>query len=501
MRKSMNLKGILEAKAKVAEGVALGDEVVVGRDDEDAREGVVKVPNGPGDTAGILIDGELEMVPNDEISRKTDETCVDDKGVDQCDEEVNEAWNWDKDEEEEDEVDDAKAKAQERAQARADYADRFGDEASDDYMREEIDTGQATSAQDRRDSNSGDDKFASPEERKAKNAMLAAREGSPAYDEARAEWREFRKARLGRDLNESEMNDAELIEESVMGMSMMPSLARMQALAGISVTEGENPFAKDEDENEQEDDQAEEGETDDTEQAAEEGEADEAAEEGETDALEIAIAVAPEAVEAETNAVEDQADAIEDQADAINAAADAIEPALGVNHPAQSDEVTMMSAPAPVEAFPETEEPEPEPVSLDVCMKALGDLEQQLPNVSVKDFAAISKRLTAIQNSLFEGFSGRRTKITESDIDSYSIEIKDSPKGEKFAVYGWGTYPRHSVLAGQSMKKFIKWYDTEEEAKSAFPDAEIGYRSAHNSFGHLPGENDPVSGGMYPDDI
>src|SRR5689334_11854324 len=74
MRKSMNLKAMLEGKAIKNEGVALGDEVTVGRDDEDKREGVVKVPNGPGDTAGILIDGELEMVPNKEISRsRTDE--------------------------------------------------------------------------------------------------------------------------------------------------------------------------------------------------------------------------------------------------------------------------------------------------------------------------------------------------------------------------------------------------------------------------------------------
>lgn len=63
---------------------------------------------------------------------------------------------------------------------------------------------------------------------------------------------------------------------------------------------------------------------------------------------------------------------------------------------------------------------------------------------------------------------------------------------------------KSGVLAGQVLKQFIDNYDTEAEAKSAHPDAE-GYSSRFTdpqvSLSHLPGENDPVPGGMYPDDL
>ena len=84
-----------------------------------------------------------------------------------------------------------------------------------------------------------------------------------------------------------------------------------------------------------------------------------------------------------------------------------------------------------------------------------------------------------------------------ADMDDYTIEQKNG----RFAVYGFGTYGRGSVLAGQTMKRFLDFYDTEAEAVAAYPQASPGYRSAHNTYGHLPGEDDPVPGGMYPDDI
>lgn len=71
-----------------------------------------------------------------------------------------------------------------------------------------------------------------------------------------------------------------------------------------------------------------------------------------------------------------------------------------------------------------------------------------------------------------------------------------------FTVYEFDTYPRSSVLAGQARKRFIDSYKTEAEAVSYWPDAEVAdnVRSAHNTYDHLPGEDDPVPGGMYPDD-
>ena len=62
-----------------------------------------------------------------------------------------------------------------------------------------------------------------------------------------------------------------------------------------------------------------------------------------------------------------------------------------------------------------------------------------------------------------------------------------------YAVYEWSVYPRHSVLAGQDCKRFLDAYDTEAEAKAAHPelaDDEVGYRSAHNTFDHLPDGDD-----------
>lgn len=71
-------------------------------------------------------------------------------------------------------------------------------------------------------------------------------------------------------------------------------------------------------------------------------------------------------------------------------------------------------------------------------------------------------------------------------------------------VLGFGTYEESSVLAGQTKKVFIDSFDTPEDAQAIYPEAVdywSMYSGAVNSFNHLPGENDPVPGGMYPDDI
>jgi hypothetical protein len=41
----------------------------------------------------------------------------------------------------------------------------------------------------------------------------------------------------------------------------------------------------------------------------------------------------------------------------------------------------------------------------------------------------------------------------------------------RFTVYAHGTYPRMSVLAGQSMRTFKGSFETLAEAQAAFPDA------------------------------
>ena len=57
-----------------------------------------------------------------------------------------------------------------------------------------------------------------------------------------------------------------------------------------------------------------------------------------------------------------------------------------------------------------------------------------------------------------------------------------------WAVYEFGTYPRSSVLAGQAMKSYRDSFDTLEEAQAAYPQANVGYRSANNTFDHLSDE-------------
>lgn len=88
-----------------------------------------------------------------------------------------------------------------------------------------------------------------------------------------------------------------------------------------------------------------------------------------------------------------------------------------------------------------------------------------------------------------------------SDYHYVSIEPARAPL-RGVSVYGFGTYPRSSVLAGQTMKRYLAGFATEAEARAAYPEAEadVGYRDPCNTYDHLPGEDDPVPGGMYPDD-
>jgi hypothetical protein len=69
-------------------------------------------------------------------------------------------------------------------------------------------------------------------------------------------------------------------------------------------------------------------------------------------------------------------------------------------------------------------------------------------------------------------------------------------------VYGWGTYAPSSVLAGQPKKVFIDSYDSIDIALKEHPTAQGGgkYTDPQVSLNHLPCENDPIVGGMYPDD-
>jgi hypothetical protein len=74
--------------------------------------------------------------------------------------------------------------------------------------------------------------------------------------------------------------------------------------------------------------------------------------------------------------------------------------------------------------------------------------------------------------------------------------------GDSWIVHGFGTYERSSVLAGQPRKVFLDAFPTREAALEQYPTATNGSRWTDPviSLDHLPGEDDPVPGGMYPDD-
>ena len=83
--------------------------------------------------------------------------------------------------------------------------------------------------------------------------------------------------------------------------------------------------------------------------------------------------------------------------------------------------------------------------------------------------------------------------------DYYTIDQKGN---EDYVVYGWGKYGEGSVLAGQARKCYIESYKTLEAAQAASPEANISnqWTEPQVNVNHLPGEDDPVPGGMYLDD-
>lgn len=86
------------------------------------------------------------------------------------------------------------------------------------------------------------------------------------------------------------------------------------------------------------------------------------------------------------------------------------------------------------------------------------------------------------------------------DFDYYTIS--NSRHGDGFDVFGWGTYERGSVLEGQPQKVFLDAFETLEAAKAEFPTATMSSRwmEPQVSLAHLPGADDFVRGGAYPDD-
>lgn len=95
------------------------------------------------------------------------------------------------------------------------------------------------------------------------------------------------------------------------------------------------------------------------------------------------------------------------------------------------------------------------------------------------------------------------TNTRADDYDRYTYQYKRDmePCGKPICVYGWGTYTS-GVLEGQPMKQFLDCFEDDVAALATYPTAQPSHALAEPqvSLSHLPGEDDPVAGGMWPDD-
>jgi len=62
----------------------------------------------------------------------------------------------------------------------------------------------------------------------------------------------------------------------------------------------------------------------------------------------------------------------------------------------------------------------------------------------------------------------------------------------RFAVKGYDTWGRGSVLEGQTRTNFIDAFDSLEEAQKAYPEAELSHElmEPENTYDHLPDDQD-----------
>ena len=64
---------------------------------------------------------------------------------------------------------------------------------------------------------------------------------------------------------------------------------------------------------------------------------------------------------------------------------------------------------------------------------------------------------------------------------------------DRIAVYEYGTYPRSSVLSGQTRRTVLDDFDTVEQAQAAFPGATVSMGSGYQPpcLAHLPDADGP----------
>lgn len=88
-----------------------------------------------------------------------------------------------------------------------------------------------------------------------------------------------------------------------------------------------------------------------------------------------------------------------------------------------------------------------------------------------------------------------------------TFQIEPWRDGEGFAVYRYGVFPRHSVLAGRERRTFLDAFDTLDAAREAFPEAYVCAGSDREAYREriagaiaaLPGEDDADPCGDWAD--
>lgn len=94
---------------------------------------------------------------------------------------------------------------------------------------------------------------------------------------------------------------------------------------------------------------------------------------------------------------------------------------------------------------------------------------------------------------------GKRTHIGKTPIEYY--EKRQDRYGNGVDVIGWYVV-QHGVLKGQMAKAYLDTFQSEEMAERVYGSMNWNspWLEPQVSLNHLPGEDDPVPGGMYPDD-
>lgn len=95
-------------------------------------------------------------------------------------------------------------------------------------------------------------------------------------------------------------------------------------------------------------------------------------------------------------------------------------------------------------------------------------------------------------NDLKDLAKGLRLVLERSNGETYS--------GDNPVLYGYGSYPKHSVFRGRVMRVFLESWDSWDEARAELKAAKIRYtdEGENGASGHIP-MSDMVAG--IPDEL